>query len=511
MTTALDLRFEPQTRRVMVVDDNVDFADSLVELLREEGWTCASATTAEEATELARRFLPQVALLDVRLGQSNGVDLVPRLKARESGPVCIMMTAFSEVDSAANAVRLGADDYLHKPLDPQTLLDRVQLALDRYDLLLENRAAAEAVRGQEKYLRSVLDNIADGVITFNADGVIESVNPKARRIFGLVPQGCVSESVQQLLTDTHGTPFRWCCRDEQLIPACEIAMTCRGGLPCVVNVAVSEIADDAPPTFIAVVREITQRKKMETQLLAAKEQAESASRSKSEFLANMSHELRTPLNAILGFSELLSRELLGPLGVPKYAGYVRDIYESGSHLLSLINDLLDISKVEAGRFDLIEETVDVSKVIERSFTLTRPRADENSIQLSYEAASESGLLRADRRLVLQILTNLLSNAVKFAGAGGQVIVRSALDEAGDYLIEVFDSGPGMSAEEVREALEPFTQVGDPMVRSHRGTGLGLPLARSFAQLHGGELSIESRVGFGTTVTVRFPKSRVLEP
>ena len=187
---------------------------------------------------------------------------------------------------------------------------------------------------------------------------------------------------------------------------------------------------------------------------------------------------------------------------------MRDIFESGSHLLSLINDLLDISKVEAGRFDVIEETVDVSKVVEQSFTLTRPRADENSIQLSYEAVSGTGLLCADRRMLLQILTNLLSNAVKFAGAGGTVTVRSDLDDSGDFLIEVSDSGPGMTPEEVRKALEPFTQVGDPMVRPHRGTGLGLPLARSFAKLHGGDLSVSSGVGQGTTVTVRFPKSRV---
>lgn len=494
--------------RVLVVDDDADFAESLVDLLSHAGHDCAAAAGPKEATDLARRFRPQVALLDVRLGNSNGVDLVPRLKERHEETVCIMMTAFAEVESAARAVRLGADDYLQKPVAPEMLLERVQAALAHYDLSLERRIAAERLRARERYLRAVLDNIVDGVITFDLEGRIESVNPMARRILALPNEGPVTVNVQDLLAGADAAPFQWRANNGSLLGPRELEMAGPRGSQCVLSLSVSEVEDHSPPTLIAVVQDITQRKEMERELRAAKSVAESASRAKSEFLAHMSHELRTPLNAILGFSQLMDQEIKGPLGAPEYRSYVRDIYDSGEHLLSLINDILDVSKLEAGRYELREESVDVAEVVERAFMLVRARAEESGISLSADLSAGAAALTADRRMILQILTNLLSNAVKFAPADARVLVRTSIDAGGSYLIEVSDTGLGMSEDEIKVALTPFGRASNLSSRPKEGTGLGLPLAQSFARLHGGDLSIESEVGRGTTVSVRFPRARV---
>ena len=498
-----------QPGRVLVVDDDVDFSESLVDLLSHAGHECASAAGPNEAAEVARSFRPQVALLDVRLGKWNGIDLVPRLKERHEETVCIMMTAFAEVESAARAVRLGADDYLQKPVAPETLLKRVQIALDHHDISLERRIAAETLRARERYLRAILDNIVDGVITFDPDGRIESVNPMARRILALPPEGPVTMKIQDLLANGDGSPFEWRTEDGSWFGHREFEMGGAGGLQYVLSASVSEVEDHNPSTLIAVIQDITQRKEMERDLRTSKSTAESASRAKSEFLAHMSHELRTPLNAILGFSQLMDQELKGPLGAPEYRSYVNNIHDSGDHLLSLINDILDISKVEAGRYDLTEETVIVAEVIERALMLVRGRAEEARIVLSAELSAGDTALRADRRIILQILANLFSNAVKFAPPGAHVCVKTTIERTGSYLIEVSDTGAGMSEDEIEEALTPFGRTSSPTSRPKEGTGLGLPLARSFTRLHGGELSIESIVGQGTTVSVRFPSTRVL--
>ncbi len=495
--------------RVLVVDDDADFAESLVDLLSHAGHDCAAAAGPQEATDLARSFRPQVALLDVRLGNSNGVDLVPRLKERHEETVCIMMTAFSEVESAARAVRLGADDYLQKPVAPEMLLERVRDALDHYDLALERRIAAEKLSARERYLRAVLDNIVDGVITFDLEGRIESVNPMARRILSLPTAEPVTTEIQGLLASAGAVPFEWRADDGSLLRPRELEMVSPRGTRYVLSLSVSEVEDHSPPTLIAVVQDITQRKEMERELRAAKSIAESASRAKSEFLAHMSHELRTPLNAILGFSQLMEREIKGPLGAPEYQAYVRDIHESGDHLLSLINDILDVSKLEAGRYELKEEAVDVAEVIERALMLVRARAEEAKIDLRAELSAGSTILTADRRMILQILANLLSNAVKFALPEAHVLVQTSIDASGWYLIEVSDTGPGMSEDEIKVALTPFGRASNLNSLPKEGTGLGLPLAQSFARLHGGDLSIESEVGRGTTVSVRLPRDRLI--
>ena len=261
---------------------------------------------------------------------------------------------------------------------------------------------------------------------------------------------------------------------------------------------------------VAISTDVTELKSREADLAISMAQAEMANRAKSEFLANMSHELRTPLNAIIGFSEAMQAEFLGPLGNERYHEYVEDIRSSGNHLLQIINDLLDLSKIEAGKLELDEQRVDINAVVESSMKIIRERAESGGIKTSVSLASPAPCLWADERACKQVLFNLLSNAVKFTEAGSTITVSTELGPDGHLAVRVRDTGIGIPDEDLDMILEPFTQVEASLVRNHEGTGLGLPLTKAIVELHGGELTVESKIDVGTTVSVRFPPARVLE-
>jgi signal transduction histidine kinase len=253
---------------------------------------------------------------------------------------------------------------------------------------------------------------------------------------------------------------------------------------------------------------LAQIQRHEEVLHGARHQAESASRAKSDFLANMSHELRTPLNAILGFSEVLMKEMVGPLGQPRYREYAFDIHESGQHLLALINDILDLSKVEAGRVELVDDVIDVGALVEKAVRLVADRAAQAKVEIRVLAAPDLPRLVADERLVKQALLNLVSNAVKFTPEGGRVDVSLSLAADGSFHLGVRDTGIGIAESDIERVLTPFCQVESTLSRNYQGTGLGLPLTKSFMEMHGGTLELTSRLGEGTEVILRFPANRV---
>ncbi len=251
-----------------------------------------------------------------------------------------------------------------------------------------------------------------------------------------------------------------------------------------------------------------ERRRAEQRLSEALRTAEIANHSKSQFLANMSHELRTPLNAIIGFSEMIREEMFGPVGVPEYADYIRDIHSSGRHLLELINDILDISKIEAGQFEIDESWVDLPAIAHWSKELMRHRADEGGVKIVLEGLDDLPEIFADERGLKQILLNLMSNATKFTPQGGTVTVTAGLDTAGNLNIMVADTGIGIEPHLIARVLEPFGQVEGPMTRNFGGTGLGLPITKSLAELHDGSLTLESEPGKGTCVTIMLPAARI---
>ena len=261
--------------------------------------------------------------------------------------------------------------------------------------------------------------------------------------------------------------------------------------------------------FCGIAEDITKRKEIEETLRETKDRAELASRAKSEILANTSHELRTPLNAIIGFSGALKDGNFGALANEKQLEYVKDIHASGEHLLELINDILDVAAIEAGKRELHEELVEARRLANACARLIAPRAARQEVRLSI--AVEAGLppIQVDERRVKQILLNLLSNAVKFTDAAGEISLSAEIGEAGWFIFSVVDTGIGMSHSEITEALTQFGQVDSKLARKFEGTGLGLPLTRGLIELHGGVFELQSEKGVGTTAIVRFPPERVI--
>jgi signal transduction histidine kinase len=264
---------------------------------------------------------------------------------------------------------------------------------------------------------------------------------------------------------------------------------------------------DGTDRFCAVFRDITQWKKAEEDLTQAKREAEKASSAKSDFLAKISHEIRTPLNAIIGFSEVMMEERFGPIGNDRYREYLKDIHASGGHLLSLINDLLDLSKIEAGKIDLTFTSVALNDLIQQCVAIMQPQANRERILIRSSLPQALPQIVADARSVRQIVLNLLSNSIKFTGAGGQVIVSTARTDSGAVVLRVRDTGAGMSKQELSSALEPFRQFATARNASGGGSGLGLPLTKALAEANRARFHISSTPKVGTLVEVTFRASQ----
>ncbi|CAN5225378.1 hypothetical protein BH10PSE7_BH10PSE7_05250 [soil metagenome] len=378
------------------------------------------------------------------------------------------------------------------------------------------RAAPMAIT-EDAELRSILDTAADGIITLDAKGAIRTFSAAAESIFGyriadvadkplaslLAPES--RKTLRDYLSALQGPGLATVFNDGREV----VAKVRQGGeVPLFLTIGKLHNARPDGAAFCAVVRDITQWKRTEAELREARDHAEEASRQKSEFLAKISHELRTPLNAILGFSEVMRLERFGEIRNDKYRGYVNDIHSSGSHLLSLINDLLDLSKVEAGKLELNFTAVNLADVTEHSFRLMQEQANSARVILRKSFPAKLPNVVADLRSMRQIVLNLLSNAVKFTEPGGQVIVSAQLMPAGDLILRVKDTGIGMNESEIKDALQPFRRVSTDG-RDVPGTGLGLPLTKALAEANRAIFGISSEKRKGTLVEITFPMTRVL--
>jgi PAS domain S-box-containing protein len=374
-------------------------------------------------------------------------------------------------------------------------------------------------------LRAILDTATDGIITLDENGHIRGFSAGAEALFGY------------RLADVAGRPFTDLLGPEsRKVVRNYLAALDHSGLASVFNdgrEVEAVVAQGTVPLFIAigrigatsstaagttggggqaycvVVRDLTQWKKTEAELRRAKEEAERASAQKSEFLANISHELRTPLNAILGFSEVMRSQRFGALSNQRYLGYANDIHESGEHLLSLINDLLDLSKVEAGKLELNFTSVNLAALVDQCLAVLQDHAAAGQVVLRKNIPAGLPNVVADQRSVKQILLNLISNAVKFTDPGGQVIVSARLARTGELKISVKDTGIGMSEAELQAAVQPFKRIESPGREQAPGTGLGLPLSRALTEANRATFAISSERRKGTLVEITFPTTRVL--
>jgi signal transduction histidine kinase len=261
-----------------------------------------------------------------------------------------------------------------------------------------------------------------------------------------------------------------------------------------------------------LIRALDQRKRelcaLSNHLVLARNEAEAGNRAKTAFLANMSHELRTPLNAIIGFSDVLRSELFGPLGKERYQEYAEDIHSSGQHLLAIIDDILDLARIEAGHATMDEGKVDVKAILAASLRMMQGLADSRGITVDQRLSPQAICLWGSERMLRQVFVNLISNAVKYTPDGGHVTVGSRLSDKGELEVEIADTGIGMSPQDIILALQPFRRINNELSSRTKGTGLGLPLSKSMIEMHDGTLRIESAPSEGTSVTVRFPAERV---
>jgi PAS domain S-box-containing protein len=357
-------------------------------------------------------------------------------------------------------------------------------------------------------LTAIIATACDGVVTIERDGRIISLDRGAEALFGGKSQDLAGHPFIDLFaSESHRAALD--CLDGLSLGAatanggCEVVGRGGNGGRVPLYMTVGRIGQQ-PDRFCAVFRDITRWKRAEEDLIGAMRQAETASSAKSDFLAKISHEIRTPLNAIIGFAEMMMEERLGPLANERYRDYLKDIHTSGNHLMSLINDLLDLSKIEAGKVDLVPATIDLNALTQQCVALMQPQANRERIIIRTSLSANLPLIVADARSVRQIVLNLLSNSVKFTGAGGQVIVSTALGDRGDAILRVRDTGVGMSEKEIAAALEPFRQLATSTRWGSGGTGLGLPLTKALVEANRATFTIKSAVSAGTLVEIAFP-------
>ena len=379
------------------------------------------------------------------------------------------------------------------------------------------RAMELDLRAREDELRelnAILDTATDGVAVMDEAGQILSLNRSAEAVFGYDLNEVAGEPFTLLFAQaSHGQVKDYFDKLKGDGPASvlnegrEVTGRERQGGAMPLFLTLGRIGQRGTAKFCAVLRDLTQFRRAERELGEARRQAEKASERKSDFLAKVSHEIRTPLNSILGFTEVIMDERLGPVGNDRYKDYLKDIHASGSHVLSLVNDLLDLSKIEAGKADMNFIAVDANRIISESVSLMQPQAAKVRVIMRLSLAGALPSVVADERSLRQIVLNLLSNAIKFTEPGGQVIVSTAMTENGNAVIRVKDTGIGMTEEEIGIALEPFRQIAS--TRKTVGTGLGLPLTKALIEANRASLSIKSRRNEGTLIEVTFPATRVL--
>jgi PAS domain S-box-containing protein len=535
---------------ILVVDDRVENLIAVEAVLQPLGYPVVRALSGEEAL---RHVLLQdfaLILLDVQMPGMNGFETAQLIKARERTrhtPI-IFLTAISKDEKYVfEGYSAGAVDYLFKPFDPDILRSKVSVFIDLYNKGRQLQEQEQKLRQSERremdllhrtrLLESearyaqIVDSATDAIITVGADGLITVFNAAAENTFGIPASAAIGRSVSDILKVSEpingisaapGAPSPDPDREVRKNPSLEGEAVRADGQRFPVEYTISTLSLQDGSSETLILRDISERKQAEAQLQAQKESLENtmeelralneelhertvelelAIGSRSRFYASMSHELRTPINAILGYSSLLLDNLFGPLN-EKQTSSLQRTHLAGTHLLELVNDILDLSKIEAGKLDLQFEKVPLPGLIEDLFVTVAPFAEKHQVVLSLEAPEESWRCITDPRKVRQIALNLLSNAIKF-GTGSPVDVVCLRRDDGGFSLNVIDNGPGISAPDQERIFEEFVQL-DQNVESP-GTGLGLAISRRLAELLGGSITVTSTIGEGSTFRLEVPQ------
>ncbi|HKP74444.1 MAG TPA: ATP-binding protein, partial [Longimicrobiaceae bacterium] len=536
--------------RILMVDDRPENLMALEAILEPLGHELVRANSGEEALrEVLRRDFACI-LLDVQMPGMNGFETAETIKKRERSrftPILFLTAISKEDEFVYQGYSVGAVDYMFKPFNPDILRSKVSVFIDLYlkteqlrqqELRLrESERRALEVEHRSRLLESearmaeIVESAQEAIITFGDDGVITLFNEAAEGMFGRLETAALGSQIQALFDDfgavdldrickeTRSTPER---RSGGRLPQASLALTgSRAGGTFPVEASISCLELEAERVFTMIARDVSERKAAEEalrqqavslartseelqrvnrQLQARQMELEAAMSARSRFYASMSHELRTPINAILGYSALLLDDIYGPLNPEQQRGIER-ANKAAKHLLELVNDILDLSKIEAGKLELEIQPATFPNVIHDLFVTVRPLADQHGSELALEHTGGPVTVITDPRRVRQILLNLLSNAIKF-GEGKPITVHSLAREDGGIEVSVTDQGIGIPREDLDKIFDEFVQLSQPS--QHEGTGLGLPISRRLAVLLDGSLTVRSAPGEGSTFTLTIP-------
>ena len=440
-------------------------------------------------------------------GEGGGTIALRHADGESASPVTARLQSIRWEDGSALMLALTPAQESAEPAPAEPAADT--------DERNAEQAALSALRVEAGELRSILETATDGVVVVGQDGIIRSMNRSASALFNYDEE------------EIRGRPFALLFAHESQKAVLDYLAGLSGhGVASVLNDGREVIGREAAGGFIplfmtmgrlssssgycAVIRDITQWKRTEEELRNAKRAAETANAHKSDFLARVSHEIRTPLNAIIGFSDMMATERFGPIGHPRYVEYANDIGRSGRHVLDIVNDLLDISKIEAGEMDLDFTAVGLNETVSEAVSLVQPQANAQRVIIRTSLAGNVPQVVADLRSIKQIALNILSNAIRFTPSGGQIVVSTAYEANGSVVLRIRDTGVGMTRSELEQAMKPFRQVTTGTTRKRGdGTGLGLPLTKAMVDANRAAFSISSTPNEGTLVEVTFPSPRVL--
>jgi signal transduction histidine kinase/CheY-like chemotaxis protein len=467
---------------ILIVDDTVDNV-TIVSGLLKDSHNVRVATNGEQALRIAQSHTPpDLILLDLIMSDMDGYEICRRLNAdndTKNIPV-IFLTAKTETDDETKGFELGAVDYITKPISPRILISRVNAHLNA-------KLMQDYLRNQMTLFHGIIESAPNAVFLTDVKGAIVLCNSQSEKMFKYSVAEFYYKKLSQLIVSNMGTR-----KDGSVFP---------------IDVSLKYLPDlnDGGNYTCVIIRDISEHKRVEDAINAAKELAEDASKMKSNFLANMSHELRTPLSAIIGYSELLKEEAQ-ELELNQFVTYSETIHSASNYLLTLINGILDLSKIEAGKMELYLEDIDLAKMIHDVKNIVLPMMKKNNNQFVVEHEFVSKSIHADVTKIKQILFNLLSNAAKFTQNGLITLnIKNGTFEGKDcILFSVSDTGIGLTEKQIRKLFSDFTQADTETSKKYGGTGLGLSICRHFCQMMGGDVNVSSVIDEGSSFTVHLP-------
>src|SRR5882757_6771745 len=493
---------------ILIVDDRWENLLATEKILRRLDAGIFTANSGNEALSLVLRHRFAVVLLDVQMPGMDGFETAVLMQEHESmqGVPIIFVTAISKEERyAIQAAEIGAVDYIFKPISSEILKSKVKVYLDLYVQREELLKIQGALEDAQTRLRTILDNVLDGIIMIDGSGIVISINPAVVNMFGYEAADIVGRNIKMLMPEPNrGSHDGYLARYQStgttraIGVGRELEGLTKARLTFPMELTVSEVSFRGQRMFVGLVRDITERKRVEDMSGRAKVAAEAANRTKSDFLANMSHEIRTPLNAILGMTYLAQRA--NP--TPRQQTYLTKIGIAGQSLLGIVNDILDFSKIEAGKLEAEHIVFSLDEVLNNVVDIVGQKAEEKGIAIVCTVPRDvPRSLIGDPLRLGQVLINLVHNAIKFSDKG-EIVVRVAVQDVTlnevRLAFSVRDHGIGMSAEQVANLFQSFNQADTSFTRKYGGTGLGLAISKQLCELMGGAISVESEVGKGST-------------